>query len=388
MLSFLVMFLVATDTFLIAPLLPALTSRFGNSSTNAGWMVSSYAIGYCVTAVFAGPLSDHLDRKRVLVLGMVAFSLSTFACGLAWSFPSMLALRFMTGMAAAVGTPQVWAAIPQLVPKEQIISMMAAPTAGLTIAQLAGVPVGSFLSARSTSDPFFVVGVAAMLATLAVVIWFPAVPARNVATRPVDQYASLWRTQYARGRFAAYLVFQTGNFAMLSFAATWFARDFGLSQTGIGVSMIVLGLGNTVGAVLGPRLVATLTQGRALLIAMTCYLPVYALLPLSHSIQIAVVILTVAFFLGGTIFPVFQALLQSLTETARGTVSSLTNVLMYAGSTIAGILGGPLLAWFPGFWGISLLAFTTAAVSLILWATSGSIQLRSASDEQRSANSE
>ena len=65
------MFLVATDTFLVAPLLPALTARFGSSPAVAGWMVSAYAVGYCITAVFAGPVSDRFDRKRMLVTGMV-----------------------------------------------------------------------------------------------------------------------------------------------------------------------------------------------------------------------------------------------------------------------------------------------------------------------------
>ena len=92
-LSFAVMLLVGTDTFLVAPLLPALSARFGVPSARAGWMVSAYAIGYCVTAVFAGPVSDRFDRRRVLVAGMSAFSAATAACGLASTLWQMIALR-------------------------------------------------------------------------------------------------------------------------------------------------------------------------------------------------------------------------------------------------------------------------------------------------------
>ena len=45
-LSFAVMLLVGTDTFLVAPLLPALSARFAFPPARAGWMVSAYAIGY------------------------------------------------------------------------------------------------------------------------------------------------------------------------------------------------------------------------------------------------------------------------------------------------------------------------------------------------------
>ncbi|MFC2267455.1 MAG: MFS transporter, partial [Peptidiphaga sp.] len=113
-LSFGVMFLVGTDTFLVAPLLPELTARFASPPASAGWMVSAYAIGYCVTAVFAGPVSDRFDRRRVLVAGMSAFSAATAACGLASTLWQMIALRALAGVCAAVAAPQVWAAIPQL----------------------------------------------------------------------------------------------------------------------------------------------------------------------------------------------------------------------------------------------------------------------------------
>ena len=88
---------------------------------------------------------------------------------------------------------------------------------------------------------------------------------------------------------------------------------------------------------------------------------------------------TIRNILGGTIFPVFMGLLQSLTTTARGTVSALANMFMYLGSTIAGIIGGPLLAALPGFWGISLLAMVAMAASLGLWAASGSLRRMPAS---------
>ncbi|WP_367343164.1 MFS transporter [Propionibacterium sp.] len=378
-LSFAVMFLVATDTFLVAPLLPDLTRRFGNSPRIAGWMVSAYAIGYCLTAVFSGPISDRFNRRNVLFAGTIAFCVATFACGLAWSFPAMLALRFATGVAAAVGSPQIWAAIPQLVAPSKVVATMAAPTAGLTIAQLAGVPVGSFLAAVSTSTPFFVVGAVAALVAIAMGIWFPSVPPTGHSGGIIAQYAGLLRTPHAPTRFAAYLVFQLGNFAVLSFAATWFARGFGLSVSGIGVAMIVLGAGNTLGAVVGPRIVRRVGQGRTLAVAMACYLVGYLALPFSAGIVAAAAILSGTFFLGGTIFPVFMGLLQSLTTTARGTVSALANMFMYLGSTIAGIIGGPLLAALPGFWGISLLAMVAMAASLGLWAASGSLRRMPAS---------
>ena len=373
-LSFGVMFLVGTDTFLVAPLLPELTARFASPPASAGWMVSAYAIGYCVTAVFAGPVSDRFDRRRVLVAGMSAFSAATAACGLASTLWQMIALRALAGVCAAVAAPQVWAAIPQLVPPGRVVAAMAAPTAGLTVAQLVAVPVGSLLGAVSTAAPFLAVGAAGAGTSLALWLWYPPVPPQASKTRVIAQYGGLLAVPAARWRFAAYFVFQLGNFAVLSFAPTWFSTDFALDATGVGYAMIALGTGNTLGALAGPRIVARWGTGRTLLGCMLAYLVCYPALPWSGSLAVALAVLSVVFFTGGTLFPVFMGLLQSLTATARGTVSALANVLMYAGSAVAGALGGPLMTGSWGFAGIACLVWTTTACSTLLWARSGAMR--------------
>ena len=373
-LSFGVMFLVGTDTFLVAPLLPELTARFASPPASAGWMVSAYAIGYCVTAVFAGPVSDRFDRRRVLVAGMSAFSAATAACGLASTLWQMIALRALAGVCAAVAAPQVWAAIPQLVPPGRVVAAMAAPTAGLTVAQLVGVPVGSLLGAVSTAAPFLAVGAAGAGTSLALWLWYPPVPPQASKTRVIAQYGGLLAVPAARWRFAAYFVFQLGNFAVLSFAPTWFSTDFALDATGVGYAMIALGTGNTLGALAGPRIVARWGTGRTLLGCMLAYLVCYPALPWSGNLAVALAVLSVVFFTGGTLFPVFMGLLQSLTATARGTVSALANVLMYAGSAVAGALGGALMTGSWGFAGIACLVWTTTACSTLLWARSGAMR--------------
>ncbi len=74
-LFFLVMFVIGTDTFLVSPLLPTLTHYYGISTSVSGFIVSSYAIGYMLTALIVGPISDNHDRKLILVVGLITFTL-------------------------------------------------------------------------------------------------------------------------------------------------------------------------------------------------------------------------------------------------------------------------------------------------------------------------
>jgi len=181
-----------------------------------------------------------------------------------------------------------------------------------------GVPVGSLLGAVSTAAPFLAVGAAGAGTSLALWLWYPPVPPQASKTRVIAQYGGLLAVPAARWRFAAYFVFQLGNFAVLSFAPTWFSTDFALDATGVGYAMIALGTGNTLGALAGPRIVARWGTGRTLLGCMLAYLVCYPALPWSGNLAVALAVLSVVFFTGGTLFPVFMGLLQSLTATARG----------------------------------------------------------------------
>ena len=152
-LSFFTLFVIGTDTFLITPLLPLLQREFGVPLAQAGWLVSAYALGYALFALVAGPVSDRNDRRAVLLAGVAAFTVFTGACGLTWSFWSMFATRFLAGVGAAFVSPQIWAAIPMVVPRGSVIKVMGYATAGLAIAQVAGIPIGSYCRLRTGGFP-------------------------------------------------------------------------------------------------------------------------------------------------------------------------------------------------------------------------------------------
>ncbi len=153
-LFFTVMFVIGTDTFLLSPLLPLLQNQFHVSTDLSGWMVSAYALGYALFAFIAGPVSDRLNRKTVMLWGLAGFIVSTFLCGIAPSFAAMCLFRFAAGVSAAFVTPQIWASIPILVQPSQIMKSMGIATAGLAASQMLGLPIGGFFASFTWHTPF------------------------------------------------------------------------------------------------------------------------------------------------------------------------------------------------------------------------------------------
>ncbi|MCT3282706.1 MFS transporter [Lactiplantibacillus pentosus] len=369
---FLIMFLIGTDTFLISPLLPTLADMYGISTSISGWMVSAYAIGYACFALISGPISDGLDRKKVMLAGLFAFAISTFLCGFSTTFSMMLFFRFLAGISASFVTPQVWASIPVIVEKKSIVKVMGYATAGLSVSQLVGIPIGSYLAVASWRTPFFVISGAAVLLLILNFFLLPSLElGQKVKQTFWATYINVLHNPKALSYLLAYLIFQTGSFTSITFISTWFTNSFGLTLAGVGTAMIAIGAGNLIGSLFGSKLVEHLGLEHSFLVELIALIMLYLILPFVNTFWLAELMLTVAFLFNGFIFPLFMTTLQSTTTNARSTISSLSNAAMYFGETLAGVIGGVLFKQFHNYLGISLFAAVMILIALLVYAKSG-----------------
>ncbi|WP_017347121.1 MFS transporter [Pantoea sp. A4] len=377
-LSFATMFVIGTDTFIVAPLLPTLSGLFQIDPAISGWMVSAYALGYACFALISGPVSDFANRRTVLLLGLIAFSLTTALCGFATGFWSMIIFRFLAGVSAAFVSPQIWASIPLLVPRESIIKTMGAATAGLAIAQIVGIPVGSYLAILSWKYAFWALGGASLLLLFLLAGLFPSLPGNRgqQAFSFTSSYRHILQNSTLKAYLLGYLIFQTGNFEAISFFGSWLFKDFGLDVTAIGRSMIAIGVGNAIGSLWGTRLVKYIGLPRSLLISFLLLVVLYALTPFASTQTSAVAILTIIMMVAGFAFALFMGTLQSQADGARGTVSSLANACMYIGATLGGIVGGQLLQRFAGFSGVATFTVICYLLSFFIYNSAGAFKAR------------
>lgn len=373
-LFFFIMFFIGTDTFIVSPLLPIFRDAFGISVEQSGWIISAYALGYAVFALIAGPLSDGWNRKKVLLWGLFGFGVFTLLCGFATDFWTMFAFRLLAGISAAFVSPQVWAAIPQLVQPHKILKAMGVVTAGLAISQMLGVPIGSYLAIVKWQTPFIIIGSCAFMLVLLVFVLLPSIPAAQQQYKVASigsRYRLLLHSSTSRVAFLAYFLFQLGNFAAFSFIGIWLSDKFDLNAASIGTVILFLGLGNTISSFFGSSLVSKVGVRHSFIYGVISIVLLYVLLPyLSNVIYIEITYFLI-FFILGMIFPLMMSLLQTLSATARGTISSLANSSMYFGTTVGSFTAGILYAHTGGFIAVSLFTMLCFSMSLILFLRSG-----------------
>ncbi|WP_334074477.1 MULTISPECIES: MFS transporter [Paenibacillus] len=376
-LYFLLMFLIGTDTFLISPLLPVLRETYGISVASSGWMIGAYALGYALFALVIGPLSDGWNRKKVMLYGMIGFAVSTFLCGIAPNFAVMLLFRALSGISAAVVTPQVWASIPSVVRSHQILRAMGMVTGGLAISQTLGVPVGAFMAARTWSLPFFLLGASALLLAVLIRFLVPDLPPGQVnrqasGLRFLQSYRSVLTAKNGKISFIAYFAFQLGNFAAFSFLGTWLADAYSLDVAQTGQVMMFLGLGNLLGSLFGSQAVKRFGKRGVLVFALGAAGALYLGISVSPSPFFVKAGLFAIFLLMGTLFPVMMAELQSLSHQARGTIAALSNAVMYGATTAGSYIAGVLYGWTGQFMAVASLTLACFVLSLGLWLKIGS----------------
>ncbi|MGE6597058.1 MULTISPECIES: MFS transporter [Bacillus] len=344
---FTIMFMIGTDTFLISPLLPTLQQVYHVSTELSGWMVSSYALGYAGFVLIAGPISDGLNRKKVMILGMIFFAISTFLCGIAPSFLWMLIFRFLAGVSAAFVSPQVWASIPLLIEKKQIVKAIGIATAGLSVAQILGLPIGAYLATIHYTTPFFVIGILSALLVISIGVFIPEI--KPVQTEDNKQsilrrYKQLLRDSKVPLSYLAYFIFQTGNFAAFSFFGVWLAVQFGLQVNEVGTAMIILGLGNLTGNIFGPRIVNKIGYNISFYGGIIFTAVLYVILPHLNNIIFVELFFFILFFVTGILFVLMMGRLQNMSSVARGTGAALANASMYIGQMIGAAVAGVLFA--------------------------------------------
>src|SRR5213076_1407439 len=96
---------VVLDIAIVNVALPSIQTDLGFSQENLQWVISAYALVFGGFLLLGGRAADLLGRRRIFLIGIVVFTISSLLAGLAWSEASLIGARAFQGLGAAVITP-------------------------------------------------------------------------------------------------------------------------------------------------------------------------------------------------------------------------------------------------------------------------------------------
>ena len=361
---------IGVTEFVIMGLLIEVGADFGVSISAAGLLITGYALGVVVGAPIVTIATGRWPRKTVLLVLMAIFTLGNAACALAPDYWSLMAARVLTAFAHGTffGVGSVVATT--LVAPNKKASAIAVMFTGLTVANILGVPFGTWLGQgygwRST---FWAVTLIGLAAFVIIAVFVPKDKAAPEVSNLRDDLAVLARPQVLMGLLTTVLSW-VGVFAVFTYIAPMLIRISGFSEAAVSPILLVFGGGLVAGNLLGGRLadrrlVPTLF-GSLLTLAAVLLLMTFAA---RHQVT---AVLFVA-LLGAAAFATVPPLQIWVMEKAAGAGQSLASSFNIAafnlGNAIGAWLGGFVIDHGPGLgavpWVAALVPLAAAGVAAL-----------------------
>jgi EmrB/QacA subfamily drug resistance transporter len=113
------LFMIMLDNTVVNVALPSIQSELGIGLSELEWTVNAYALTFAVFMLTGGKLADFFGRRRIFLIGLVVFTASSLACGLATGGDMLIGARTVQGFGAALMLPATLSIITATFPPSQ-----------------------------------------------------------------------------------------------------------------------------------------------------------------------------------------------------------------------------------------------------------------------------
>ncbi|AJF68989.1 MFS transporter [Streptomyces vietnamensis] len=357
-------FLMGTTEFVIAGLLPEIASDLGVGVSRAGLLITAFAIGMIVGGPTMALTTLRLSRRLTLALALAVFALGHVVTVLSSSFTVVLAARVVTALATgafwAVGFVIATAAAGPARATRAVGVMMG----GLTLANVVGVPIGSFVGQYTGwRGPFWALAVLAGLAAVLVGRFVPAAEQRaEISVRAEVRALRQGRLWLA---LAAAVLIMGGVLATYTYITPLLTDRAGIPAGAVPLVLVVFGLGALGGTAIGGRLGDHRPMATTLTAAAVTALALLLLIPLSNGPVTAVALVFLMALAGFTVNPVVTSLAVRFAGDAPTLTSALTTSAYNTGIAAGSALAGQALHSSLDLTGPALVGAVSAALTLL-----------------------
>lgn len=329
---------------LAADLLPGLYASSPDvANAQAGWLISAYALGVVVGAPTIAAAAARWPRKQLLLVLLAAFTVGTVASAVLPTFELVLGARFLAALphGAYFGIASLVAA--DLMGAGKRARGIALVLSGLTIANVIGVPIITWVGQTSGWRSAYLVVAAIFAATFLFV-------AASVPHQPGNRLASM-RTELQAFRHTQVWVTLSigaigfgGLFAVYTYVAPLVIEVTELGAGAVPLVLVVVGLGMTVGNFAGGAM-ADWSVRRTMIIAFGVM--IMALVLLAFSAQFVAGLLVGVFLIGAAasaLSPTIQARLMDVAHESQSLAAALNHSSLNIGNALGAALGGVAIA--------------------------------------------
>jgi len=319
------------------------------SIPKAGNFISMYAMGVMVGAPTLIMATSKFAPKKVLMFFMLLFAVFNGLFVIAPSYTTLLIARFLSGLphGAFFGVGSVVAS--QLATKGKEAQAIAFMFMGLTVANLVGVPLGTWLGQvfhwRYT---FGIIAMLGFVTILAVQLWIPNLKNSNEGS--LVKQLSFFKKWQAWVLIAMISIGTAGLFAWISYISPLITEVAKLSKETVPVIMILIGLGMFFGNLIGGKIADTLSPNKATIISFTAM--AISLVVVYFTSEIKFMAYVMSFITGLIAFTIGSPIQMMLINNGKGSetlAAAAGQASFNIGNALGAYLGGIPIAMHYGY---------------------------------------
>ena len=336
------------------------------SIPKAGNFISMYAMGVMVGAPTLIMATSKYSPKKVLIFYMLLFTIFNALFVIAPSYNTLLIARFMSGLphGAFFGVGSVVAA--QLATKGKEAQAISIMFAGLTFANLVGVPLGTKLGqVFSWRLTFGIITSLGLVTMLAISLWIPNL--KNTNKGSLKEQLSFFKKWEAWVLILMISIGTSGLFAWISYISPLMTNVADLPKAKVPIIMTLIGLGMFVGNFIGGKLADTMSPNKAAIISFSamalCLVVVYFT---SHNEIMAYVMSFITGLIAFTIGSPIQMMLIKNGKGSETLAAAAGQASFNVGNALGAFLGGIPIAMGLGYNSQLWVGFIMASVGAII----------------------
>jgi predicted MFS family arabinose efflux permease len=342
-----IQFINILDFMIMMPLGPILIKSFGMSTHQFGLLVSSYSFSAAFSGLLAATFVDRFERKRLLLLMVVLFGLSTLACGLATNYSSLIVARGLAGVFGGIMGAMVQTIVGDVIPFARRAHASGVVATAFSISTVAGVPLSLWLANHiGWRSPFLFIAGTAVLFLLIGWHFLPELRQHISTGKREHPFAAMFAVMRDVNHrhallFSSLVIFS--GFTVIPYITLYAVSNVGISQHDIPFVYFAGGAATLITA----RRIGRWADQRGKMIVYR-WVAAAAMIPLFLVSHIGVaplwmwLVCTTAFFVlvSGRMIPAMAIVTSSAQPKLRGTFMSINSTMQSFSMGLATTLAG------------------------------------------------
>jgi predicted MFS family arabinose efflux permease len=235
-------FAVGAEGFMIAAILPKISSDLSVSIAKAGQLVAVFALAYALSSPILTTLTGSINRRKLLIGSMAAFAVANLVAAVAPSYWALVAARVLLAFAAGLYVPSANALAGALATPERRAGAIATVNGGITMAIALGVPLGAVVGNRFGWRMTFVgVSLLAAIAVIGLIRGLPHDVGAGLTAATLKERVDVIRIPNIPAALFVTTLWALGTYAVYTFIAPFLAISTGVAGSRIGFVLFVWG---------------------------------------------------------------------------------------------------------------------------------------------------